>query len=129
MPADKNLRILVVDDMSTMRRIVRNVLKQLGYGNVEEAEHGQEALTKLQKEPFGLVVTDWNMPIMSGIDLLRTIRADRAMHHIPVIMLTAEAQKSNILEALNAGVSQYLVKPFTAEIMQTKLDQIFQSTA
>lgn len=126
MPADPNMKILVVDDMSTMRRIVKNILKQLGYTNVEEAENGKEALEKMRAERFGFVVSDWNMPVMSGIELLKSIRADGALKDIPVLMVTAEAQKENIIEAVQAGVSNYIVKPFTAETLQEKMEKIFK---
>ena len=126
MPADLNMRVLVVDDMSTMRRIVKNILKQLGFSNLDEAENGQDALTKLRTEPYGFVVSDWNMPVMMGIDLLRSIRADEKLKHIPVLMVTAEAQKENLMEAIQAGVSNYIVKPFTAETMQDKINKIFK---
>ena len=103
MPADPNMKILVVDDMSTMRRIVKNILKQLGFNNLEEAENGQEALTKLKADTYGFVVSDWNMPVMMGIDMLRAIRADEKLKTIPVLMVTAEAQKENLMEAVQAG--------------------------
>jgi len=125
MPADLNMKILVVDDMSTMRRIVKNILKQLGFSNMEEAENGQEALQKLRAEAFGFVVSDWNMPVMPGIEMLRAIRADDKLKHIPVLMVTAEAQKENLIEAIQAGVNNYVVKPFTAETMQEKINKIF----
>jgi two-component system chemotaxis response regulator CheY len=125
MPADLNMKILVVDDMSTMRRIVKNILKQLGFSNMEEAENGQEALQKLRAESFGFVVSDWNMPVMPGIEMLRAIRADEKLKHIPVLMVTAEAQKENLIEAIQAGVNNYVVKPFTAETMQEKINKIF----
>jgi two-component system, chemotaxis family, chemotaxis protein CheY len=120
-----DMKILVVDDMSTMRRIVKNILKQLGFANIEEAENGKDALDKLKAGPFDLVVSDWNMPVMPGIELLRNIRGDAALKHIPVLMVTAEAQKDNLLEAIQAGVSNYVVKPFTAETIKEKLDKIF----
>jgi two-component system, chemotaxis family, chemotaxis protein CheY len=126
MPADPSMKIMVVDDMSTMRRIVKNLLKQLGFANVDEAENGQEALIKLRADKFGFVVSDWNMPVMSGIQLLRAIRADEGLKAIPVLMGTAEAQKENIIEAVQAGVSNYVVKPFTAEILQEKMAKIFK---
>ena len=126
MPADPNMNILVVDDMSTMRRIVKNILKQLGFNNLEEAENGQEALTKLKADTYGFVVSDWNMPVMMGIDMLRAIRADESLKKIPVLMVTAEAQKENLMEAVQAGVSNYVVKPFTAETMQDKINKIFK---
>jgi two-component system chemotaxis response regulator CheY len=126
MPADLNMKILVVDDMSTMRRIVKNILKQLGFSNMEEAENGQEALQKLRADTFGFVVSDWNMPVMPGIEMLRAIRADEKLKHIPVLMVTAEAQKENLIEAIQAGVNNYVVKPFTAETMQEKINKIFK---
>ncbi len=126
MPADPSMKVLVVDDMVTMRRIVKNILKQLGFGNVDEAENGQEALQKLRADTFGFVVSDWNMPVMTGIDLLRAIRADEKLKAIPVLMVTAEAQQSNLIEAVQAGVSNYIVKPFTAETMQEKIGKIFK---
>ena len=126
MAADPNMKILVVDDMSTMRRIVKNILKQLGFNNLEEAENGQEALTKLKADTYGFVVSDWNMPVMMGIDMLRAIRADEKLKKIPVLMVTAEAQKENLMEAVQAGVSNYVVKPFTAETMQEKINKIFK---
>ena len=126
MPADPKMKSLVVDDMSTMRRIVKNILKQLGFNNLEEAENGQEALTKLKADTYGFVVSDWNMPVMMGIDMLRAIRADESLKKIPVLMVTAEAQKENLMEAVQAGVSNYVVKPFTAETMQDKINKIFK---
>ncbi|MDH5641326.1 MAG: chemotaxis response regulator CheY [Nitrospira sp.] len=126
MPADPNMKILVVDDMATMRRIVKNILKQLGFANIQEAENGQEGLQKLQQDTYGLVVSDWNMPVMTGIDMLRAIRADEKLKAIPVLMVTAEAQQANLVEAVQAGVSNYIVKPFTAETMQEKLAKIFK---
>jgi two-component system chemotaxis response regulator CheY len=126
MPADLSIKILVVDDMVTMRRIVKNILKQLGFGNIDEAENGQEALQKLRADTFGFVVSDWNMPVMTGIDMLRAIRADEKLKAIPVLMVTAEAQQSNLIEAVQAGVSNYIVKPFTAETMQEKIAKIFK---
>jgi two-component system chemotaxis response regulator CheY len=126
MPADPNMKILIVDDMSTMRRIVRNLLKQLGFNNVEEAENGQEGLDKLRQGTFGFAVLDWNMPVMTGIDLLRAIRADEKLKAMPVLMVTAEAQKENLMEAIQAGVSNYIVKPFTAEVLQEKINKIFK---
>jgi two-component system chemotaxis response regulator CheY len=126
MPADLNMKILVVDDMVTMRKIVKNILKQLGFTHIEEAENGQEALQKLRGDTFGFVVSDWNMPVMTGIDMLRAIRGDEKLKAIPVLMVTAEAQQSNLVEAVQAGVSNYIVKPFTAETMQEKLGKIFK---
>ncbi|MDD5153386.1 MAG: chemotaxis response regulator CheY [Thermodesulfobacteriota bacterium] len=126
MPADKNMRILVVDDFNTMRRIVKNILKQLGFENVGEAENGQEALEVLKKEKFDFVITDWNMPVMTGLDLLKAIKADAALKDIPVMMVTAEAQQQNIVEAVKTGASNYIVKPFTAEVLEEKISKIFK---
>jgi len=125
---DTSLKVLVVDDMSTMRRILKNVLKQIGFSDLIEAENGQDALTKLKAGEFGLVVSDWNMPVMQGIELLRAVRADPELKHLPFLMVTAEAQKENIIEAVQAGVSNYVVKPFTAEALQEKLEKIFAKT-
>ena len=111
---DRSMRILVVDDFSTMRRIVRNLLKELGYTNADEAEDGTKALQKLKNERFDFVISDWNMPSMTGIELLRAIRGDEALKHLPVLMITAEARKENIIEAAQAGANGYIVKPFTA---------------
>ncbi|OIR11514.1 chemotaxis protein CheY [mine drainage metagenome] len=121
----EDTKFLVVDDFSTMRRIVRNLLKELGFSNVQEAEDGVDALNKLRSEPFDFVVSDWNMPNMTGIDLLRAIRADDSLKHLPVLMVTAEAKKENIIEAAKAGASGYVVKPFTAATLDEKLKKIF----
>lgn len=123
--ADQNMRILVVDDFSTMRRIVRNLLKELGFSNVDEAEDGQVALHKLKNGQFEFVVTDWNMPNMTGLELLKAIRADAQLKHLPVMMVTAEAKKENIIEAATAGASGYIVKPFTAATLDEKLKKVF----
>ena len=124
--ADKNLKFLVVDDFSTMRRIVRNLLKELGYTNVDEAEDGVAALQKLKGSNFQFVVTDWNMPNMTGIELLKAIRADASLKHLPVLMITAEAKKENIIEATQSGASGYIVKPFTAGTLEEKMGKIFE---
>ncbi|NGZ59499.1 MAG: response regulator [Nitrospira sp. LK265] len=124
--ADPNMKILVVDDMVTMRRIVKNILKQLGFANIDEAENGQEALQKLRADTFGFVVSDWNMPVMTGIDMLRAIRSDERLKTTPVLMVTAEAQQSNLVEAVQAGVNNYIVKPFTAETLKEKIAKIFK---
>lgn len=126
MPADPNMKILVVDDMVTMRRIVKNILRQLGFSNIDEAENGQEALQKLRSDTFGCVVSDWNMPVMTGIDMLRAIKADEKLKAIPVLIVTGKAQQSNLVEAVQAGASNYIVKPFTVETMQEKLGSIFK---
>ncbi|KAI5913824.1 MAG: chemotaxis response regulator CheY [Proteobacteria bacterium] len=124
--ADPKLRFLVVDDFSTMRRIVRNLLKELGYANVDEAEDGAVALQKLNAAPFDFVVTDWNMPNMDGLTLLQTIRRTPQFKHLPVLMITAEAKKENIIAAAQSGASGYIVKPFTAATLAEKLEKIFE---
>ncbi len=123
--ADKNLSFLVVDDFSTMRRIVRNLLKELGYNNVEEAEDGVDALEKLKTGQFQFVVSDWNMPNLDGLEMLKKIRADDALKQLPVLMVTAEAKKENIIAAAQAGANGYVVKPFSAAILEEKLNKIF----
>ncbi|GAB2884144.1 chemotaxis response regulator CheY [Uliginosibacterium flavum] len=124
--SDPKMKFLVVDDFSTMRRIVRNLLKELGYSNVDEAEDGVVAMQKLTSGGFDFVVTDWNMPNMTGIELLRAIRANAQIAHLPVLMITAEAKKENIIEAAQAGASGYIVKPFTAATMAEKMAKIFE---
>jgi two-component system chemotaxis response regulator CheY len=124
--SDNSLRFLVVDDFSTMRRIVRNLLKELGYTNVDEAEDGAIALAKLKAEKFDFVVSDWNMPNMTGIELLKGIRAEPALKSMPVLMITAEARKENIIEAAQNGANGYIVKPFTAATLDEKLTKIFK---
>lgn len=126
MAADPKMRFLVVDDFSTMRRIVRNLLKELGFTNVDEAEDGAIALQKLQSGGFEFVVTDWNMPNMDGLTLLQTIRSTPALKHLPVLMITAEAKKENIIAAAQAGASGYIVKPFTSGTLSEKLNKIFE---
>ena len=121
-----NMKILVVDDFSTMRRIIRNLLKELGFTNVHEAEDGVDALAKLRGEGnFQFVVSDWNMPNMSGIELLRAVRGDAQLKHLPLLMVTAEAKRENIIEAAQAGASGYVVKPFTSATLNEKLQKIF----
>nr|WP_299239728.1 chemotaxis response regulator CheY [uncultured Halomonas sp.] len=124
--ADKNMSILVVDDFPTMRRIVRSLLKELGYTNVEEAEDGQEGLSKLRSGSFEFVVSDWNMPNLDGLEMLKQIRADDALKALPVLMVTAEAKKENIIAAAQAGANGYVVKPFTAATLEEKLNKIFE---
>lgn len=124
--ADPKTRFLVVDDFSTMRRIVRNLLKELGYTQVEEAEDGVDGLSKLRAGQFDFVISDWNMPNMAGIDMLRAIRADPALSKLPVLMVTAEAKKENIIAAAQAGANGYVVKPFTAATLDEKLAKIFE---
>lgn len=124
--AGPNTKFLVVDDFSTMRRIVRNLLKELGYANVDEAEDGAMALSKLRSEHFDFVISDWNMPVMDGLTMLQAIRADAALSKLPVLMVTAEAKKENIIAAAQAGASGYVVKPFTAATLDEKLTKIFE---
>ena len=120
------MKILVVDDFSTMRRIIKNLLKDLGFSNIQEADDGSTALPMLQQGDFDFVVTDWNMPGMQGIDLLRAIRADDSLKHLLVLMVTAEAKKEQIVAAAQAGVNGYVVKPFTAATLKEKLEKIFE---
>jgi two-component system chemotaxis response regulator CheY len=122
---DLNMKIMIVDDFATMRRILRNILKQIGFKNIIEADDGKHALKELKKEKVDLIMCDWNMPEMPGIDLLKKVRADDELKEIPFVMVTAEAQKDNILEAVKSGVSNYVVKPFTAETITEKLHKIF----
>ncbi|OGH01648.1 MAG: histidine kinase [Candidatus Lambdaproteobacteria bacterium RIFOXYD1_FULL_56_27] len=125
MAANKDMRILVVDDFSTMRRIVKNILRQLGFNNVIEADDGTTALSKLQSEKVDFVITDWNMPKMSGLELLKAIRSSDSLKDIPVLMVTAEALQENIIAAIKAGVSNYVVKPFDAATISEKIEKIF----
>jgi len=122
---DKNMKILIVDDFSTMRRIVRNILKQLEYVNVEEAEDGDVAFEKLKESDYDFVITDWNMPNMTGLDLLKEIRANEKLKDLKVLLVTAEAEKENIVQAAQAGVNDYVVKPFTADVLEQKINKIF----
>ncbi len=124
---DQNITILAVDDFSTMRRIIRNMLKQLGYNNILEAEDGAVALRLLQGGKVDFVISDWNMPNMNGLELLKAIRADPNLKSIPVLLVTAEALKENVVEAVKAGVNNYVVKPFTAETLKEKIDAIFST--
>ncbi|MBW1914793.1 MAG: response regulator [Deltaproteobacteria bacterium] len=123
---DQDMKVLVVDDFATMRRIVKGALKQLGFLNIVEAEDGQIALDLLKKEKIGLIVCDWNMPNMTGIELLKVVRADAVLKDTPFIMVTAEGQKDNVLEAVNAGVSNYVVKPFTPDILGGKIKKVLK---
>ncbi len=123
---DYKMKILVVDDFSTMRRIVKNVLKQLGFENIEEAEDGAQALAKLKTGGFGFVVTDWNMPNMDGLDFFKAARKEPPLKEIPFLMVTAEAEKDKVIAAIQAGVNNYIVKPFTAEVFKEKMDRIFE---
>jgi two-component system, chemotaxis family, chemotaxis protein CheY len=121
MAVDMNMNVLVVDDYKTMLRILRNLLRQLNFVNIQEAENGAEALQKLRETSFGLVVSDWNMEPMTGIQLLREVRADPKLKHIPFVMITAESKSENVIAAKEAGVSNYIVKPFNAETLKSKL--------
>jgi two-component system chemotaxis response regulator CheY len=125
MPADLKMKILVVDDFSTMRRIITNVLKQIGFENIHEAEDGAKALNILQQEKIDFVITDWNMPQMSGLDLLKAIRADPERKDTPVLMVTAESLQENIVAAAQAGVNNYIIKPFDASTLSAKINKIF----
>ena len=123
---NKNMKILIVDDFSTMRRIIKNLLRDLGFNNIMEADDGTTALPLLQKGSFDFLVTDWNMPGMQGIDLLIAIREDPDLSSLPVLMLTAESKREQIIEAAQAGVNGYVVKPFTAQTLKEKIDKIFE---
>lgn len=123
---DPNMRVLVVDDFSTMRRIVKSIVKQLGFNNVDEAEDGKQALEMLKGGKYGFVVSDWNMPNMTGIDLLRAIRSDPELKDIPVLMVTAETEKQIVVDAIQAGVNNYIVKPFTPQVFEEKMNKIFE---
>ncbi len=125
MAIDTSIKVLVVDDFATMRRIVKGVLKQLGFNNIVEAEDGSAALEVLKNDTVGLIVSDWNMPKMTGLDLLKVVRADEKLKGTPFIMVTAEGQKENVIEAVKAGVSNYIVKPFTPETFNEKLAKVF----
>jgi len=125
MPIDANMKILAVDDFATMRRIIKTILKQLGFNNVVEADDGTSAIEILRKDKIDLIISDWNMPKMTGLDLLKSIRTDSTLKHVPFLMVTAEAEKDNIIQAAQAGVNNYIVKPFTAETMKEKIDKIF----
>jgi len=120
------MKILIVDDFSTMRRIIKNLLRDLGFNNTDEADDGNTGLPKLQSGNFDFLVTDWNMPGMTGIDLLRAVRADPKLNTLPVLMVTAEAKKEQIVMAAQEGVNGYIVKPFTAQTLKEKIDKIFE---
>lgn len=123
---NKNIKILIVDDFSTMRRIIKNLLRELGFNNTIEADDGQSALPKLQAGGIDFLITDWNMPGMTGIDLLKAVRADPTLCQLPVLMVTAEAKRDQIVEAAQAGVNGYVIKPFTAATLQEKIEKIFE---
>ena len=123
---EKDIKILIVDDFSTMRRIIKNLLRDLGFTNTSEADDGQTALPMLQNGNFDFVITDWNMPGMSGIELLKAVRADQRLQALPVLMVTAEAKRDQIIAAAKAGINGYIVKPFTAAVLQEKIEKIFE---
>jgi two-component system, chemotaxis family, chemotaxis protein CheY len=125
----KDMKFLVVDDYSTMRRIIKNLLHDLGYANVTEADDGNTALPLLQAGNFDFLITDWNMPGMAGLDLLKAVRSNDKLKKMPVLMLTAEAKREQIVEAAQAGVSGYVIKPFTAQTLKEKIDKILESRA
>lgn|SRR5690554_3770029 len=127
MSIDKSMKVLVVDDFSTMRRIIRNLLREIGFTNTVEADDGATALPILKAGGVDFVITDWNMPGMPGIELLNAVRRDENLKHIPVLMVTAEAKREQIVQAAQAGINGYIVKPFTAETLQQKIEKIFAS--
>ena len=124
--SDLKMKILVVDDFSTMRRIVKNLLKQLGFVNIEEAEDGAQAYTKLKNGGFGFIVSDWNMPNLDGLGLVKKVRSDDELKDLPILMVTAEAEKDKVVTAIQAGVNNYIVKPFTGDILKEKMDKILE---
>ena len=123
---DKDMKILIVDDFSTMRRIIKNVLQDLGFNNTEEADDGTTALPMLRSGSYDFLITDWNMPGMQGIDLVQAVRADTKMGKMPILMVTAEAKKEQIVKAAEAGINRYIVKPFTPETLREKIGKIFE---
>jgi two-component system chemotaxis response regulator CheY len=122
---DLSMKVLIVDDFATMRRIMKNILKQIGFTNIIEADDGTTALEELKKTSVDLIISDWNMPKMSGLELLKTVRKTDGLKDLPFLMVTAEAQKQNVIDAVQAGVSNYVVKPFTADAISDKLKKIF----
>ena len=129
MALDQNMKVLVVDDFPTMRRIIRNLLKEIGYENLDEAEDGTSAFDKLKGGDFDFVVSDWNMPNMTGLELLKAVRSESGIKDTPFLMVTAEAAKENIVSAVEAGVNNYIVKPFTAAVLREKIDKILEKLA
>ncbi len=125
MALNTNIKILVVDDFATMRKIIKNILTQLGFKDIVEADDGTTALEVLKKQKVDLIISDWNMPKMSGLELLKAVRGDENLKDIKFIMVTAEAQKDNVIEAIKHGVNQYVVKPFTPETLKEKLEKVF----
>ncbi len=126
---DKNMKILVVDDFATMRKVIRNILKQVQYENIVEAEDGLAALNVLKSQKIDFVISDWNMPNMTGYDLLKAVRADAEIGKTPFLMVTAESLQENVVAAVKAGVSNYIVKPFTAETLNEKITKIMEKEA
>ena len=126
---DRNMKILIVDDFSTMRRIIKNLLHDLGYDNLHEADDGTSALPLLKAGSFDFLITDWNMPGMQGIELLRAVRSDRKLNTLPVLLVTAEARRDQIVMAAEAGVNGYIVKPFTAQTLKDKIDLVLERIA
>ena len=127
MDVNKNIKILVVDDFATMRKVIRNLLKQSGYENIAEAEDGVAAMNVLKSTKIDFVISDWNMPNMTGIELLRAVRSNNELSAMPFLMVTAESLKENVVEAVKAGVSNYIVKPFTAEVLGEKIEKILEN--
>ncbi len=123
---DTSIKVLIIDDFATMRRILKNILKQLGFRNLVEADDGTTAMEILENQTIDLIISDWNMPKMTGLELLKKVRADSRYAKTPFLMVTAEAQKQNVIEAVQAGVSNYVVKPFTAEAISDKLEKILK---
>jgi len=126
MDVDKNIKILLVDDFATMRKVIKNLLKQSGYNNIVEAEDGVDALKVLKAEKVDFVISDWNMPNMTGLELLKAVRADSDLSGLPFLMVTAEGLKENVVVAVKAGVNNYIVKPFTAEVLNEKIKKIIE---
>ena len=124
MDIDKNMKILLVDDFATMRKVIKNLLKQTGYYNIAEAEDGVEALRALKSEKVDFIISDWNMPNMTGLELLKAVRADSGLKSLPFLMVTAEGLQENVMAAVKAGVSNYIVKPFTADVLNEKIEKI-----
>lgn len=128
MSYDTNMPILLVDDFATMRRIIKNILRQLNFTNITEADDGTTAWDIIEKQKIDFIISDWNMPQMTGLELLRKVRGDERFKHLPFLMVTAEAQQENILEAAQSGVSNYIIKPFTPEVLEQKIKKILQGT-
>lgn len=127
MDINKKMKILIVDDFATMRKVIRNLLKQVGYENITEAENGAAAIRVLKSQKIDFIISDWNMPVMNGLDLLKFVRADAEVGKTPFLMVTAEALKENIIMAVKAGVSNYIVKPFSAEVLNEKIEKILDN--